>query len=214
MTTTLVLALLVATLTVYWFPVRRFFRHWGATPFELARRMPGDARVPWPTFESTLAVTIDATPLDIWPWLAQMGNGRGGLYSYDWLDRKFGYLDRASETRVLPQFQHVKVGDVIPVGRGPGFPVAAVDAGRSLVLSGSAGGSVWEWQFGLYPIDTLRTRLVSRNSAQVPPTIKAWLLLRVLEPAAFLMTRRMLLGIAQRSESLAKSRRRAARRVA
>ena len=214
MKTILVITVLAGALAVYWFPIRRLFTRWGTAPEELVRSMPGDVLAPKPTFENTLAVTIDAAPEDIWPWLVQMGHGRGGLYSYDWLARLFGYLDRPSETRVLPEFQRLNAGDVIPIGRGPGFPVAAVDARRSLVLSGKADDFVWVWQFGLYPIDAITTRLVSRNSAAVPPTIASWLLLRVLEPAAFLMTRRMLLGVAQRAESLARSRRRRATRVA
>src|SRR5215813_2834556 len=74
------------------------------------------------TYSSTLAVTIDAAPEHIWPWLVQMGYRRGGLYSYDWLDRLFGYLDRPSAIRILPEFQRLAAGDEIPIGRGQGFP--------------------------------------------------------------------------------------------
>jgi hypothetical protein len=162
--------------------------------------MPGDSDVPHPTYQTTLAITIDAPPADIWPWLVQMGHRRGGLYSYDWLDRLFGFLDAPSAERIIPEFQHVAPGDMIPVGRGADFPVTAVDPCRSLVMSGERDGFHWTWQFGLYPIDAQRTRLVSRNRANLPRTIGSTLFMLALEPAAFVMTRRMLLGLKRRAE--------------
>ena len=98
--------------------------------------MPGDCVVTLPSYETTLGVTIDAAPAAIWPWLVQMGYRRGGLYSYDWLDRLFGYLDAPSAERILPEWQHLAVGDEIPIGRGGGFPVKAIEPFRSLVLGG------------------------------------------------------------------------------
>jgi hypothetical protein len=83
--------------------------------------MSGDSEIPMPDYTATLAITIDARPEEIWPWLAQMGYQRGGLYSYDWLDRLFGYLDAPSLARVLPQFQRLAPGDLIPIGRAGGF---------------------------------------------------------------------------------------------
>ena len=65
----------------------RRFRTWGASDVDLSRAMTGDATIANPTYAATLAVTIDAPPHDVWPWLAQIGYRRGGLYSYDWLDR-------------------------------------------------------------------------------------------------------------------------------
>lgn len=81
--------------------------------------------------------------------------------------------------------------------------MVAVDPRRALVLSGRADGVSWVWQFGLYLVDVRRTRLVSRNQVQVPRTVGSWLFMRAIEPAAFLMTRRMLLGIKRRAERLA-----------
>jgi hypothetical protein len=182
--------------------LRGWFVSWGSTPVERARTMSGDASIPNATYRATLAVTIDAPPACVWPWLVQMGYRRGGLYSYDWLDRLFGYLDRPSAKSILPEFQHLAVGDEIPIGRGGGFPVASIDPLRELVLGGSGDGFQWIWEFGLFPVDDLRTRLVSRNIVRVPKTIGSWLFIRLIEPAAFLMTRRMLLGIKQRAERL------------
>jgi hypothetical protein len=162
--------------------------------------MPGDIYVHRASYSATLAVTVGAPPEDIWPWLVQMGYRRGGLYSYDWLDRLFGYLDRPSAVAILPEFQRLKVGDEIPMGRGSGFPVQAITPRQSLVLAGAGDDFAWVWQFGLYPAHGGRTRLISRNAVRVPTTIGAWLFMRAIEPAAFVMTRKMLLGIKRRAE--------------
>jgi hypothetical protein len=187
---------------LYWFPIRRWFGRWGTTRADLTRVMSGDAAIVDPTYSATLAVTVRAQPEDVWPWLVQMGYQRGGLYSYDWLDRLFGYLDRPSANRILPEFQHLDIGDQIPIGRGQGLPVTGLDPYRSLVMGGKGDGFEWVWQFGLFPVDEKRTRVVSRNTARVPNTGGAWLFMRVIEPAAFIMTRRMLLGLKQRAETL------------
>jgi len=197
LTTLFVLSLL------YWYPARRRLRRWGATDADLARAMPGDGELHVHTHEMTTAVTVEAPPEAVWPWLVQMGYRRGGLYSYDWLDRLFGYLDAPSAERILPEFQGLRAGDEIPLGRGPGFPVRIVESRRALVLAGNADGFAWAWQFGLYPVDARRTRLVSRNRVRPPATPSARIGMWVLEPAAFIMTRRMLLGIKRRAEQLA-----------
>lgn len=179
--------------------------NWGATDGDMTRVMAGDAVVPHPNYETTMAVEIVAEPRHIWPWLVQMGYRRGGLYSYDWLDRLFGYLDRPSSRVVLPEFQGLQEGDVIPLGRGPGFPVRTVDPQRALVLGGADGTMQWIWEFGLYPLGRDRTRLVSRNRVHVPRTWGWRLFMLVLTPAAFLMTRRMLVGLRQRAEAMCRA---------
>jgi hypothetical protein len=195
------LLVLLALAVVYWFPVRRWFRRWGTTHDELTRVMAGDAILVNPTHTTTHAVTVDARPDDIWPWLVQMGYQRGGLYSYDWLDRLFGFLDRPSATRILPEFQHLSVGDRILLGPRESLTVAALEPCRALVLSYNAHRFEWVWQFGLYPIGVRRTRLVTRGTERVPKTAGGWLMMRVMEPAAFVMTRRMLLTLKQRAET-------------
>jgi hypothetical protein len=187
---------------LYWFPVRRWMARWGATTSDLTRVMAGDNLIVDPTYSGTMTVIVNAPPEHIWPWLVQMGYQRGGLYSYDWLDRLFGYLDRPSATRLLPEFQHLVVGDKIPLGRGPAWPVAATEPRRALVLDmRNMGGIDWVWQFGLYPVDEQRTLLVSRSRVRAR-SVWAWLLTRAIEPAGFVMTRRMLLGLKQRAEEL------------
>ena len=199
----LTLLVILTFAVLYWFPIRRWMSRWGTTSSDLARVMAGDGLIIDPTFTYTMAATVSAEPECVWPWLVQMGYGRGGLYSYDWLDRLFGFLDRPSASRILPEFQHLALGDKIPVGRGPSWPVAAIEPGRALVLDmRNMNGFDWVWQFGLYPVEETRTRLVSRSSVR-PLTIWAWLFSIVaIEPAGFLMTRRMLLGLKQRAETL------------
>jgi len=200
------LLVMVTLAVLYWFPMRRWMSRWGATPSDLARVMAGDSLLDEPTYLGTLAVGVDAPPEDVWPWLVQIGYQRGGLYSYDSLDRLFGYLDRPSATRILPEYQHLAVGDKIPLGRGPSWPVAVIEPGRALVLDmRHMGGFDWVWQFGLYAVDGKRTRLVSRSSVRTQ-SVWARLFTYVIEPAGFLMTRRMLLGIKQRAEGLTSTR--------
>src|SRR6476646_10291790 len=154
--------------------------------------MPGDNQVLDPSYVTMLAVTIEAPPEYVWPWMLQMGKGRGGLYSYDWLDRLFGYLDRPSADRILPEFQHLAVGDVIPVGGAAGgFPVKTVKPGEALVLGGESEAFQRAWQFALVPAGRRQTRLISRNQARVPRSITSFLFMLALEPAAFVMTRKM-----------------------
>jgi hypothetical protein len=187
---------------LYWFPIRRWMSRWGATPSDLTRAMAGDPLLVDPTYSGTMAVIVNAAPEHIWPWLVQIGYRRGGLYSYDSLDRLFGYLDRPSAARILPEFQNLAVGDEIPLGRGPSWPVAAIEPNRALVLDmRNLDGFDWVWQFGLYAVDESRTQLVSRSCVRTRGAL-ARLATYVIEPAGFLMTRRMLLGLKQRAEGL------------
>ena len=202
---------LVTLALVYWFPVRRWFGRWGTTSDERIRRMPGDAVIVKPTHSATHAITIDAPAGDVWPWLVQMGYRRGGLYSYDWLDRLFRILDQPSATQVLPEFQRLAVGDKILLGPREELTVRSLDPNRSLVLGYNAHAFEWVWQFGLYPVNEAQTRLVSRGTERYANTVAMWLFMRAMEPAAFIMTRRMLIGVKQRAEALRVSRAGAAR---
>ena len=172
--------------------------------------MLGDTHVTLPSYEATLGVTIEAAPAAIWPWLMQMGYRRGGLYSYDWLDRLFGYLDAPSAEHILPEWQSLAVGDEIPVGRGGGFPVKAIEPLRSLVLGGHATSIDWSWEFAIVPIGNCRTRLLSRSRVRTRRSVRTWLTMLAIEPSAFLMTRKMLLGIKRRAEAVVRVERRAA----
>ena len=169
--------------------------------------MPGDAVIANPTHAYTQAVTVNAPAGDIWPWLVQIGYQRGGLYSYDWLDRLFGFLDRPSATRILPEFQQLAVGDKIlwmkPSRILPRqeLTVAVLEPPRALALDYQGMGMEWVWEFGLYPLDNQRTRLVTHSTERVPDTAAGRLGMVIMEPAAFIMTRRMLLNLKERAET-------------
>ena len=112
------LAILGAGLSVYLRVIRPWQLRWGATDDEVRRTMPGDEIVTRPTFNATRAVIVDASPSTIWPWIVQIGFGKAGWYTYDLLDN-FG---RPSARHIIPELQHLQVGDLIPMYRGIGAP--------------------------------------------------------------------------------------------
>ena len=153
---------------------------------------------------STRAVSVAAEASDIWPWLVQMGDGRGGLYSLDWLDMLFGYIHAPSADVVLPQYQGLAVGDVIPLGRGPDWPVMIVDRERALVVEPVSAGVTWCW--AIIPTADWQARLVSRVRLRTGSRWMLWVLAPAIDLPWFVMERQMLRGIARRAEALARSR--------
>jgi hypothetical protein len=154
---------------------------------------------------STRAISIDAEVSDIWPWLAQMGSGRGGLYTYDWIENLFG-LHMHSADVILPQFQGVQVGDAQRLGKsGPVLRVAVADEDVALVFRSDDGN--WVWAFCLMA-DGNQSRLVSRNRISMPGAsqLSRAFFKYVMEPGSLVMERRMLLGIKERAERLAIAR--------
>jgi hypothetical protein len=179
------------------------WRKWGATEEEAKRLMPGDDEVKQPIQFTTRAVTVKARAADIWPWLVQMGYQRGGMYSYDRIDRILGILDRPSADRIIPEFQHLKVGDVIPMGKPPSWPVKAIELNRMLLIVIKEPKSEVTWCFMLDEIADGQTRLVLRiKNRVVTPVI--FLVLPIMFIGEFLMVRKMLLGIKKRAESTAR----------
>ena len=175
---------------------------WGATAEDVNRTMPGDDLLAAPDLLSTRAVTIEAPPATVWPWLVQMGSGKGGAYTYDWIENLFG-LNMHSADEILPQFQNRKVGDVEQLGsKGPRLRVDELDRERTIVLVSEDGN--WVWAFCLYPDGVKRTRLVSRNRIATPNThlLHRALGILVMEPGSLIMERKMLLGIKRRAEML------------
>jgi hypothetical protein len=193
---------LAAGLGAYLVFFRRQCLTWGARPDEVSRRLPGDELLPGAGIVATRAITIDAPPAAIWPWLVQMGSGRGGVYTYDWIENLFG-LDMHSARRILPQYQGVKVGDEFPLGPGrPAMRVAVLDPERTFTLRFADGN--WVWIFALSAEDG-HTRLISRNRIAAAGAWPARLFgMLVMEPGSLIMERRMLLGIKERAEDLAR----------
>ncbi|MET8152951.1 SRPBCC family protein [Actinoplanes sp. NPDC049668] len=197
-------AALAASAVAYSPPVRRWYLGYGATAEEVAQELPGDDLLPCPDLLSTRAITIDAAPATVWPWLVQLGSGRGGAYSYDWIENLLG-LDMHSADEILPQFQRLAVGDVLPLGpAGPGMRVEICDPERTLAFRSTDGAWVWIFDLRSY---WLGTRLISRNRIATPGA--GWprrLVNRiVMEPGSLVMERRMLRGIKERAEFSAPS---------
>ncbi len=181
---------------------RRWCLSWGATDEEVARALPGDDLLAEPDIVSTRAIGIDAPAGSIWPWLVQMGPGRAGAYTYDWIENLFG-LGMHSADEILPQFEDLKAGDAQQLGkRGPVLRVRVLEPERSLVLRSDDGN--WVWAFSLAP-EGAGTRLISRNRIALPGASRALRALNIylMEPGSLVMERKMLLGIKQRAERLA-----------
>jgi len=178
---------------------RRWCLTWGARGDEVAAKLPGDELLPDAGLVTTRAVTVNAPPEAIWPWLVQMGSGRGGAYTYDWIENLLG-LDMHSADEILPRYQDLRVGDELPMGPGrPGMTVEVLDAPRTLAVR--LADQNWAWIFALVP-DGESTRLISRNriATSALPSVGRLFYTVFMEPGSLVMERKMLLGIKQRAE--------------
>ncbi|MDQ1737383.1 MAG: hypothetical protein QOH56_3634, partial [Pseudonocardiales bacterium] len=147
---------------------RRRYLRWGATDEEAAMDLPGDQFLPVANVTATRAITTLRTADDVWPWLAQLGQGRGGFYSYDFLENLVG-CDIQSADRIVEEWQSIEVGSEVNLYPGFGLMVAHVEPGRSLVLRGGAtmGGKPapydFTWAFVLTERPDGTTRLIVRE---------------------------------------------------
>jgi hypothetical protein len=172
---------------------------WGATADEVDASLPGDDLLTDPDVITTRAIHLGVPPARTWPWLVQMGPGRAGAYTYDWIENLAG-LNMHSADEIIPEYQHLEVGDGWRLGaRGPVLRVASIEPDTSLVLRSDDGN--WVWAFVLARAGT-GSRLVSRNRIRQPGA--SWLggmITRyVMEPGSLVMERKMLLGIKERAE--------------
>lgn len=178
-----------------------------ATADEWTRPFPGDDLIPNPRGVFTNALTIHACPGHVWPWLAQMGAGRAGWYSYDRLDNG----GEPSARRIVPELQHLEVGMVFPAGPGitDGFTLVAFEPERFLVLDWKRrdGVRLVSWAFALEPLNGM-TRLIVRARGGrgygffgLSPTLTQNIV-PVVHAVHFIMQRRQLLGIATRAATL------------
>ena len=190
---------------------------WGATRTEATAALPGDdlVRERWRT---TRAITIGAPADEVWPWLVQMGFGRAGWYSYDWLEQVIGagdFAEGGSARSVLPQFQSLAVGDPVPLSADGGLTAAVVDPPRALVLrmamsmltgaparDGDHAVLDWTWAFVVVPAGSRSSRLLVRVRADYRPRALGVLFPLLLEPVHLLMERAMLRGIRRRVDQL------------
>jgi hypothetical protein len=195
---------LAASVALMTYPLwRGWCLNWGAAGDEATRTLPGDDLLEHPDLLSTRVISIGAPANAVWPWLAQMGSGRGGVYTYDWIENLFG-LHMHSVDVVLPQFQNIQVGDAQQLGKkGPVLRVAVADPESVLVFRSDDGN--WVWAFCLVEEGT-GTRLISRNRIATPgaPWRSRAFYRFVMEPGSLVMERKMLLGIKERAERLAR----------
>jgi hypothetical protein len=185
----------------------------GATHEERDAALPGDDLIP-NGLQSTRAITIQAPPEAIWPWLVQMGQDRGGFYSHDWLERLFGAEIRNAD-RIHPEWQTLSVADMVwpyperklramakssnEIG---GWRVACIEAERSLVVQSNAGR--WTWALVLQPMDGGAARLVARTRFARPEHALSRVVDALVgQPAHLVMEVGVLRGIKSRAEDYA-----------
>jgi hypothetical protein len=190
-------------------------RTYGSTPEERAARLPGDDLIPAPKVQTDHAVTIDAPPSSVWPWLVQMGWGRAGWYTARWVDRLLFPANGPSADRIVPELQDIEVGTFIPDGPPEtecGLDVIELVPERALVLRSNSHLPIswreratldWTWAFVLEPVpDGDRTRYHFRSRWVTEPW---WFTLAgrlAVVPADLVMSRDMLRGIKRRAEDL------------
>lgn len=202
---------LIALFVCYRSFVLPWMNTWGATTEEVQAILIGDELVPNPVSQTTQAVTIDATPEQIFPWLLQIGVGRGGMYSYDWLENLMG-LNVHSIDRLVPELQTASAGDFwrfTPkdyfISDGPGVFVMDLEPNRAIVgcfgvPSKPPPPCSGTWQLVLDPKGNGTTRLIlrTRTDAASPMTR---IFGAVFDPITFVMQRGMLLGFRDRVEA-------------
>ena len=184
--------------------MRKWQLSWGTTREEATGPQPGDGILSGADLTATRAVTIEAAADRVWPWIAQLGQGRGGLYSYDWLENLLG-CNIHSADRVVPQWQRVEVGDEVKLHPQVSLAVASVEPGRALILRGGVPmGSTpppydFTWAFVLRHAPGAGTRLIVRERYRY---VRRWapLLVEPICMVSFVMSQRMLRGIRSRAE--------------
>jgi hypothetical protein len=194
-----VLAVVAITLLTPWMD------RWGATEAEIAATFPGDELVPEPASFVNRAITINAAPEDIYPWIVQLDANKGGWYSYTWLETYLLNCPMVNADRIHPEWQDLKVGDKVHMCPDatvpPPYLVAQIHPNQAIVWGHQEDG---EWvdlyQFVITPQDDGSSRLVLRTRTMAVGGI--W---TVMHPGIFVMERGMLHGIKERAERLAQS---------
>ena len=203
-----ILTLIGFLIAIYAFAVQPWYSKWGATVPEQQMSLPGDEIVIKPNWKYTQAISIHASPAEIWQWLVQMGQGRGGFYSFELLENLIG-CDIHNADRIMPEFQHLTIGDSIKLHpEAPGIPVVLVDSAKAIVLGGSDESQLnaSSWSFLLQGLDVSNSRLIARFRSSYSPTLGNVLLQRIfVQPTSLFMQKRMLIGIKQRAEGTFRS---------
>jgi hypothetical protein len=198
------LAVIVPTLFTIMLPA---IHRWGASDAELQLALPGDELLPAPQVRWTHGISIDAPPERVWPWIAQLGDGRGGFYSFTFIENRVGSLTGAADyqavyrnaNQIVPAWQHPDPGDQLIQGV---LKVRALQPGSWLLadsLDPAAFG--WAWLWYLQPLDGgARTRLIVRLGIQAPAAGQSPVANMMMDFGGFVMEQRMLHGIQLRAE--------------
>ncbi len=206
-------AVTAATAAGLLYAARRYFRDWGTTKAEAGGVLAGDELLAEPVLRATEAVWIDASAEQVWPWLIQMGQDRGGLYSFEALEDALGLRYHNADV-IHPEWQHLEIGDtlrLVPQGwlgldQGVEMTVVEVVAPQSIVLRSEQPQLPWDavWSFHVQPFGPDRCRLLirSRLALRHPGEV---LLAETVGPARAFITRGMLTGIKRRVESRSRS---------
>ena len=200
---------IVAAAAVCTVLARRRHLRWGATDAEVREALPGDELLPRADLTATRAITVRAPAELVWPWIAQLGQGRGGFYTYDRLENLVG-CDIHSAEDIVPEWQQIEVGHEVALAPDMNLAVAAVVPGQALVLHGGvpmgdrSSPYDFTWAFVLVEQPDGTTRLVVRERYAYD---RSWvaLLVEPVEAVSFLMSQKMLRGIRDRAERLAAS---------
>jgi hypothetical protein len=194
----------VGAAAAYLLAVRPWQLRWGATDQESDGSLPGDDLIANPDLTATRAITVHVAAEQVWPWIAQLGQGQGGFYSYDALENLVGCHIHSAD-QIVPQWQTITIGDQVKLHPEVGLAVAALERGRSLVLRGGVpiGNTSppydFTWAFVLQEQPDGTTRLLVRERYAYT---QQWAPLLV-EPVAvvsFVMSHKMLRGIRDRAE--------------
>jgi hypothetical protein len=194
--TLLVIVIVVATFVLlrHWTPT------WGATEAEVARTLPGDELIERALGDMTHGATIDAPPEEVWPWIAQIGDDRGGFYSYTFIENLLMGEDLYhNANRILPQFQNPQPEEGMVMDS---LQVRSVEPGKWLLAAQpSADGDFdWVWLWHVEPVGTNQTRLLVRQAMRLFPDAGNPVMVTVTDLGAFVMERRMIEGLKLRAE--------------
>ena len=179
---------------------------WGATEDEIAASFSGDELVPSPRIGYTRALSINAAPEDIYPWIVQLGAEKGGMYSYEWFETNLLRCELINADRIHEEWQDLKVGDPMKMCPGtsgpPPYEIAIIEPNRAIVM-GHKDNDAWVevWQFSIVPQEDGTTRLVIRSRSSAEGWF--WDLIR---PGEFIMMRGMMFGIKERAEWMTQGR--------
>lgn len=195
-----VLFLFVLLGSAYFWGIRPAQLRWGATDEECARSMPEDQIVDDPVFDATRAITIGATPEQIYPWLVQMGFGRAGFYGYDLIENLGSASGIRSAQTIIPELQHPRTGDQLPLSIAATLQYGPMTPNQYIVWKSADDpcDGVFIWQ--LVPIDANHTRLISRIRWNYVKSPSGLLLGAFTEFADHIAVRKILEGVRDRAE--------------